>query len=97
MINLNYHILDKYNRRGKKIWVTIEISGFGTLKRDDIEYDKSYAWVAFLYDGEKFNLLKETLSTHINYPIPESLDLTKIEELVNQSKVAEKVRKLIKS
>lgn len=94
---MQYQILENYHRRGKKVWVTIKVSDFGTLtNKQGIEYDESYIWATLIYKDDKFNLLTDTVRSHDSYPIAEDLDLCSIERLVNESELEKKVLKIIK-
>ncbi|MFK3936645.1 hypothetical protein ACI2JA_03895 [Alkalihalobacillus sp. NPDC078783] len=95
---MKYKVLDNYNRRGKRIWIALELSDFGVMHTNDGEdYTESYVSIGFeLIDG-KFTYIDEDIVMNDTYPVSEELDREHILEILNSSTVAQKALKQIKS
>lgn len=95
---MKYKILDNYNRRGERIWITLELSDFGTRVTDDGEdYTKSYVSIGFDLTDSQFTYIDDNIVMNDTYPVPEELDRKFILELIKSSSVAQKALKQLKS
>lgn len=89
---MDYTIMEDYHRKGKKVWITVKITGFGVLfNRDGESYEKSFAWAEMKCDEGKFSVNNESVRVHEEYPVPERIDSLIIEKIFNESKIAKKI------
>ena len=95
---MNYTILDGYDRRGKKVWATAQVSGFGALQNTEgEEYTKSYVWIELVYIKEKFQINLNSARVHESYPLPEEINLNEVEKAFNESETAMRALAMMKS
>lgn len=86
-------IKEGYHRRNKRVWFTVEFSGFGDRIDEDGEvYSKSFGWGVAKYEDGYLHVDKRKFRTHECYPVSkDEYSLSVIETVLNESEVKGKV------